>query len=87
MVCAIQWVQRKECGGYLVNDGTNTVFVDTNTQDNTTPLYIYLGIGDTVKGKSVYDSALIMPSMVINAAQYNALIASMPNDSQEVFKG
>jgi hypothetical protein len=87
MVCAIQWVQRKECGGYLVNDGTHTVFVDTHTQDNTTPLYIYLGIGDTHKGKSVYESALIMPSMVINAAQYNALVSSMPNDSQEVFKG
>jgi len=93
MVCAIQWVERKgtnggaNYGGYIVNDGTHTVFVNTGTRTNTLPLYIYLGIGDTHKGESVYQSALIMPYMVLSASIYNALVVSMPNDSEEVFKG
>lgn len=93
MVCAIQWVERKgmnggaNYGGYIVNDGTHTVFVNTGTRTNTLPLYIYLGIGDTQRGEAVYQSSLIMPCMVLSPAIYNGLVGSMPNDSQEVFKG
>jgi len=64
MVCAIQYMESKGNAhiraGYVVNDGTHTVFVNTGTKDNTIPLYIYLGIGDTHRGKAVYDAAFII---------------------------
>jgi hypothetical protein len=91
MVCAIQYMESKGNAhiraGYVVNDGTHTVFVNTGTKDNTIPLYIYLGIGDTNRGKAVYDAAFIMPDVSLNGAQFNSLIASMPHDDMATFKG
>lgn len=91
MVCAIQYVESKGNGhiraGYVVNDGTQTVFVNTGTKDNTLPLYIYLGIGDTHKGNGVYDSASHLPDIKLNGAQFHSLVMSMPHDDVSEFKG
>lgn len=94
MQCAIQYIERKgnggapNYGGYVVNDGTHTVFVDTRTKGNTRPLYLYLGKGDDLKGMAVYrERAFIMPDVLLNAAQYNTLIASIDVHTSRVFKG
>lgn len=94
MGCAIQYIERKgtnggmNYGGYVVNDGTHTVFVSCGTKANTRPLYLYLGKGDDLKGMAVYrENAFIMPDVLLNAAQYNTLIASMDTHSSRVFKG
>ncbi|URQ04619.1 hypothetical protein SEA_EMMA1919_268 [Streptomyces phage Emma1919] len=93
MGCAIQWVSRKGnggviYGGYVVNDGTHIVFVDTRSKGNTRPLYLYLGKGDDLKGMAVYrESAFIMPDVLLNAAQYNTLVASMDDSKIRSFKG
>ena len=93
MGCAIQYIERKgnggiTYGGYVVNDGTHTVFVNTRSKGNTRPLYLYLGNGDDLKGMAVYrENAFIMPDVLLNAAQYNTLTASMDTHSSRVFKG
>lgn len=91
MVCAIQYVESKGNthirAGYVVNDGTQTVFVNTGTKDNTIPLYIYLGIGDTQRGKGVYDSASCLPDIKLNGSQFYSLVSSMSHDDVCTFKG
>ncbi|UTN92260.1 hypothetical protein SEA_STIGMA_266 [Streptomyces phage Stigma] len=95
MGCAIQYMERKgtnggmNYGGYMVNDGVNNlVFVSCGTKGNTRPLFTYLGNGDYLKGKAVYEGiAFIMPDILLNAAQYNTLYASMDDSKTRSFKG
>lgn len=91
MVCAIQYVESRGNthirAGYVVNDGTQTVFVNTGTKSNTIPLYIYLGIGDTHRGKGVYDNASCLPDIKLNGSQFYSLVSSMSHDDVCTFKG
>jgi hypothetical protein len=91
MPIAIQYMDRPNSpsgayyGGYCINDGTNTVFVSTRSASNLFPVYEWLGNGDRNKGRVVYDSALVMPSVTLNAKQYNALVCTLPTHTQRAF--
>lgn len=74
-------------GGYCINDGTNTVFIVTGAMDNLTPVYRWLGNGTVATGRDYYrdNPPLVMPSVVLNAKQYNALVCTLPTDEQRGF--
>jgi hypothetical protein len=74
-------------GGYLVNDGSNTVFVSTRTPNNRGALYEYVGNGDRAKGMDMIKGCMCMPSLTINARQFNTLVCNTPTHEQRSFKG
>jgi len=79
-VFAIQYVNRPGTGygGYVVNDGSNTVFIKATTESDTRRLYVWLGNGDAVKGRGIANThSLCLPSVVLNPAQYNTMIGGM----------
>lgn len=91
MALAIQYMDRPNgpsgtvYGGYCINDGTNTVFVSTRGASNLFPVYEWLGNGDRNKGRDVYRTALTMPSVTLNAQQYNALVTTIPTHTQRAY--
>jgi hypothetical protein len=93
MVFVIQYVDRPNdpsgnaMGGYLVNDGHNTVFISTGTPNNRGKLFEYVGNGDKAKGRDMVRDCISMPSFTINARQYNGMVCDIPTDEQRVFKG
>lgn len=77
---AIQYVNRPGTGygGFIVNDGSNTVFIKATTPVDTRRLYTWLGNGDSIKGKGIANThALTLPNVVLNPAQYNAMVGGM----------
>jgi fructosamine-3-kinase len=93
MVCAIQYIERKDTkgggfhGGYVVNDGTNTVFVDTRTESNLRDLYLWLGNGDDLRGMRVYRASLRLPRALLVTGAYNGMVASIECSKAVSFKG
>lgn len=91
MGLAIQYMDRPNSpggayyGGYCINDGHNTVFVQTGSMNNMHPVYEWLGNGDRNKGRDIYNSALCMPSVTLNAKQYNALVCTLPTHEQRAY--
>ena len=91
MALAIQYMDRPNSpsgayyGGYCVNDGTNTVFISTRGASNLFPVYEWLGKGDRGKGRDIYKTALVMPSVTLNAKQYNALVCTIPTHEQRAY--
>lgn len=85
---AIQYVNRPGTGygGYVVNDGSNTVFIKATTPVDTRRLYVWLGNGDSVKGKDIHNiHALILPNVILNPAQYNAMVNPMPTHDTKAY--
>jgi len=91
MPIAIQYMDRPNSpngayyGGYCVNDGSNTVFIETRAANNLLPVYAWLGNGDRAIGREVYKTALVMPSVTLNAKQYNTLVCSIPTHEQRAY--
>ncbi|QNN99107.1 hypothetical protein SEA_FAUST_273 [Streptomyces phage Faust] len=94
MAIALQYMDRPNSkggavyGGYCINDGTNTVFIETKGQDNLVPVYRWLGNGTVNVGRDYMrdNPPLSMPTVVLNAQQYNALVTTLPTDTQRAFK-
>lgn len=86
---AIQYVNRpgNGHGGFVVNDGSHTVFVPACTQVDTRRLYTWLGNGDSLQGERLYNSPvrLSMPAVMLNPAQYNTLVGSMVMHDVQAF--
>lgn len=88
MAIAIQYMDRPNSpggasyGGYCINDGSNTVFIETRAMNNLFPVYEWLGNGDRAKGREVYRDVLSMPSVTLNAKQYNSLVCTLPTGEQ-----
>ena len=74
-------------GGYCINDGTNTVFIETRSMDNLLPVYKWLGNGTANTGRDYLrdNPPLYMPSVTLNAKQYNALVTTLPTGEQRAF--
>jgi hypothetical protein len=95
MVFAIQHLSRPKLpngqkpGIFLVNDGSNTVAITSNGSASVNALYHWLGNGDENKGRVIGESSdcLTLPSLSINAQQYNALVTSLPTENDVLFKG
>lgn len=89
MAFAIQYINRPGTGygGYVVNDGTNTVFVKATTPNDTRRLYVWLGNGNDIEGKRIANSseALTLPNVMLNPAQYNVMVGSMPTHDVKAF--
>lgn len=93
MPIAIQYMDRPNTpsgnpiGGYCINDGSNTVFIPTNTMDNMVPVYRWLGNGTVNTGRDYLrtNPPLFLPRVTLNASQYNALVTTLPTDSQRSF--
>lgn len=91
MPFAIQFINRPGLyhGGYVINDGTHTTFVSTGGEGNTFPLYEWLGNGDKGIGRDIArgEGCFSIPSVILNPAQYNSLIASIEDSKVIAFKG
>lgn len=85
---ALQYVDRPGTGygGYVVNDGTHTVFIAASTSSDIGKLYRWLGKGDMAKGRDEYHSnALTLPDVSLNAAQYNAMVNPMSKGNEVTY--
>lgn len=84
---AIQYVDRPGIGhgGYMVHDDKGLVWVKATSASDIRPLYVWLGKGDSNKGRDLMREAFSMPSVVLNAAQYNELVRDMPLHSDRCF--
>jgi hypothetical protein len=87
-VFAIQYVDRpgNGYGGYVVNDGTHTVFIAATTSSDIGKLYRWLGKGDMAKGRDEYQSdALTLPSVSLNPMQYNDMVNPMSKGNEVAY--
>lgn len=84
---AIQYVNRpgNGHGGYMVHDDRGMVWVKTTNPADIRPLHVWLGNGNAVLGKDLMRNAFSMPSVVLNAAQYNELVRDMPLHTSRSF--
>ena len=82
MAFAVQFITRPKSpngagyGAYLVNDGTHTLAITSDSTGERQTLYVWLGHGNAGKGRAIYDDALTLPAMTLNAAQYNTLVST-----------
>lgn len=88
---ALQYMTRPGTGygGYVVNDGSNTVFIKATTPSDRGTLYRWLGNGDMAKGRDMANSpaCFSMPDVSLNPAQYNAIVNPMPIHSACAYSG
>lgn len=84
---AIQYVDRPGIGhgGYMVHDDRGLVWVKATSAADIRPLYVWLGKGNAVLGRELMRNAFSMPSVVLNAAQYNELVRDMPLYTERSF--
>lgn len=91
MAFAIQFITRPKApngmgyGAYLVNDGTCTFAITSDDRGQRQTLYVWLGHGNAGKGRDVYDKALTLPSVTLNAAQYNTIVSTYDNERGHAF--
>lgn len=74
---AIQHVNRpgQYFGGFIINDGTHTVFVPAVSPSDRAKLNTWLGKGDKDRGRDECNAyGLSMPDVVLNPKQYNDLV-------------
>lgn len=77
---AIQYINRPGIGygGYVVNDGTHTVFIKATTSNDTGHLFNWLGNGDIARGRDIErDYSLALPPVFLNPRQYNDMVNGM----------
>lgn len=84
---ALQYINRpgNGYGGYVVHDDKGIVFVKATSATDIRPLYLWLGNGDDIKGRDMMRNAFSMPSVVLNPAQYNAMVCGMPLHTERSF--
>lgn len=76
-------------GGYVVNDGTQCVFIKATTASDRGSLHRWLGNGDINKGRDMTNSpaCFSMPDVFLNPKQYNDIVNPMPLHSSVSFNG
>lgn len=84
---AIQYINRpgNGHGGYIIHDDRGLVFIKATSSNNILPVYTWLGNGDPNKGRHIMRDAFSMPSVILNPAQYNAMVCDMTLCTERVF--
>ena len=84
---AIQYINRpgNGHGGYIVHDDKGLVFIKATSSNDIRPLHAWLGNGNANKGRDMIRDAFSMPSVILNPAQYNALVCDMYTNEQRSF--
>lgn len=87
MAFAYQYITRpgNGYGGYVVNDGTHSVFIPSTSESDRVRLHKWIGNGDIGKGRDMVNSALAMPTVTLNPAQYNALVITFNDYTKTSF--
>ncbi len=69
----------------MVHDDKGLVWVRATNAADIRPLHVWLGKGDSIRGRDMMRDAFSMPSIVLNAAQYNELVRDMPLHTERSF--
>jgi hypothetical protein len=86
-VFALQYVDRpgNGYGGYVVHDDKGLVFISATSASDIRRVYVWIGKGDAIKGRDMARDAFSMPSVVLNAKQYNDMINPMTKHNERSF--
>lgn len=84
---AMQYVDRpgNGYGGYVIHDDKGLVFIAATSSSDIRRVYVWIGKGDAIKGRDMARDAFSMPSVVLNAAQYNAMVNPMTKHNERSF--
>jgi hypothetical protein len=85
-VFALQYINRpgNGYGGYIVHDDKGLVFIAAASSD-IRRVYVWVGNGDANKGRELMNDAFSMPNVMLNPAQYNAMVCGMPLHTERSF--